>query len=140
MAPRRCEGRGSAALYELSGIVLNLLRSHPRPISFSGDDFAVPPSSSRRPAMPQITPAGFGSLLLGVSMSLMLCGSVTFFIGFMLMPWVFGLVVVFHLAGMVSSLTILGRSLFFSVTDPPKKIPCESLFHISPSAFKNRIV
>ncbi|KAK4785248.1 hypothetical protein SAY86_001937 [Trapa natans] len=136
MAPMRRDGRGSGALYELSVVVLDLLRSHPTPISSSGDDsFVAPPapvpSSSRRPATTQITSAGLVSLLLGVSLTLMLCGSVTFFIGFMLMPWIFGLVVVFYLAGIVSSLTILGRSIFGSATAPPdlrNKIPSWKLY------------
>ena len=53
-------------------------------------------------------PAEFASLLLGISTSLMLCGSVTFFVGFMLMPWVLGLVMVFYVAGFVSSLSVVG--------------------------------
>lgn len=130
MTLRRREGRQSGVLYELSALVLNLLRSHPTPISFSGGESLISPpvsapSSSRRPP---ITPAGFVSQLMGVSLTMMLCGSVTFFIGFMLMPWIFGLVVVFYLAGMVSTLTVLGRSVFGSArapSDPPKKIPCE---------------
>ena len=36
--------------------------------------------------------AGFALLLLGISVVLMLCGSMMFFIGLMLMPWVLKLV------------------------------------------------
>ncbi|KAI3738307.1 hypothetical protein L2E82_28340 [Cichorium intybus] len=50
----------------------------------------------------QITPAGFVSLLLGISLALILCGSITFFIGFLLMLKVFGLVMLFYVAGIVS--------------------------------------
>ncbi|XP_031387271.1 uncharacterized protein LOC116200577 [Punica granatum] len=132
--PRQRRGHQSKALYELSTVVLNLIRSAPTPVSFSGEESliappaseAAPSSSRRRPPAPQITPAGFASLLLGVSMSLMLCGSVTFFIGFILMPWVFGLVMMLYLAGTVSALSVLGRSIFGSAAaappDPPKKI------------------
>ncbi|CAN1794500.1 hypothetical protein LINPERHAP1_LOCUS20319 [Linum perenne] len=94
----------SRVFFELSTLVFNLLRSPPTPIP-------------RRSA--QITPAGFASLLLGVSLAMMLCGSVTFFIGFMLMPWVLGLVMVFYVAGILSMISMLGRSLFCYATGPP---------------------
>lgn len=75
----------------------------------------------------QISPAGFASLLLGVSLALMLCGSVTFFIGFMLMPWVLGLIMVFYVVGIISAVSMVGRSILCYVTAPPslprKEIP-----------------
>jgi hypothetical protein len=82
-------------------------------------------------ATTQISPVGFASLMLGISLALMLCGSVTFFIGFLLMPWVLGLVMVFYVAGIVSSLSMLGRSLLCYVTAPPsprKDIPGKKKF------------
>lgn len=119
----------SRVFYELSSLVLNLLRSPPTPIQFSDHSS----SSSRRPPPPppptttQISPAGFASLMLGISMALMLCGSVTFFIGFLLMPWVLGLVMVFYVAGVVSSLSVLGKSILCYASPPPtsprKEIP-----------------
>jgi len=103
----------SRVFCELSALVFNLLRSPP----------LMPDSSSRRsPALAQITPAGFASLLLGISVALMLCGSVTFFIGFMLMPWVLGLVMVFYVAAVVSALSVLGRSIF-CFASPRKDLP-----------------
>ncbi|XP_008222190.1 PREDICTED: uncharacterized protein LOC103322091 [Prunus mume] len=117
----------SRVFYELSALVLNLLRSPPTPIQFSDHSPVVPssPSSSRRPppAATQISPAGFASLMLGISMALMLCGSVTFFIGFILMPWVLGLVMVFYVAGIVSSLSVLGKSIlcYASAASSPRK-------------------
>ncbi|KAL6294235.1 hypothetical protein ACE6H2_002377 [Prunus campanulata] len=121
----------SKVFYELSALVLNLLRSPPTPIQFSDHSPVVPsssPSSSRRPppAVTQISPAGFASLMLGISMALMLCGSVTFFIGFILMPWVLGLVMVFYVAGIVSSLSVLGKSILCyasAPSSPRKEIP-----------------
>lgn len=115
----------SRIFYELSALVLNLLRS---PIPFSDQSGAIPSDSSRRrsSAPPQISPAGFASLMLGISLSLMLCGSVTFFIGFMLMPWILGLVMVFYVAGIVSTISMLGRSLFcyaLAPSSPRKEIP-----------------
>uniref|UniRef100_A0A5B6ZZ32 Transmembrane protein n=1 Tax=Davidia involucrata TaxID=16924 RepID=A0A5B6ZZ32_DAVIN len=99
----RRQDQQSKVFYELSALILNILQSPPTPIPFSDQAPVMPTppsavSSSRRPpataAAPQISPAEFASLLLGISLALMLCGSVTFFIGFMLMPWVLGLVMV----------------------------------------------
>ncbi|QCE13081.1 hypothetical protein DEO72_LG11g74 [Vigna unguiculata] len=106
----------SRALYDLSALVLNLIRSPPAPLPFS---HGVPPVPSRRSPLPQISPAGFASLLLGISLTLMLCGSVTFFIGFVLMPWVLGLAMLFYVAGIVSSLSVFGRSILCYATAPP---------------------
>ncbi|KAA8533329.1 hypothetical protein F0562_033138 [Nyssa sinensis] len=128
---RRQDQQHSRVFYELSALIVNILRYPPTPISFSDDSPLIPipspgASSSRRPpatAPPQISPAGFASLLLGISLTLMLCGSVTFFIGLMLMPWVLGLVMVFYLVGFISSLSMLGRAIFGHSTSPvsPRK-------------------
>lgn len=126
----RRQDQQSRVLYELSALVLNLLRSPPVAVPYSDNSPVV--SSSRRPpatatTMPQISPAGFASLLLGISLALMLCGSVTFFIGFMLMPWVIGLVLLFYFVGIISSLSVLGRALLCPAATPPatprKEIP-----------------
>ncbi|XP_021899700.1 uncharacterized protein LOC110816009 isoform X1 [Carica papaya] len=121
----------SRVFYELSALVLNLLRSPPSSISLTDHPPAVPPQGRRPPSMSssfsQISPAGFASLLLGVSLALMLCGSVTFFIGFMLMPWVLGLIMVFYVVGIISAVSMVGRSILCYVTAPPslprKEIP-----------------
>uniref|UniRef100_A0A0E0JNY9 Uncharacterized protein n=1 Tax=Oryza punctata TaxID=4537 RepID=A0A0E0JNY9_ORYPU len=54
---------------------------------------------------PGMSPAAAASMLLGASMALMLCGSVTFAIGFLLMPWVAGIALLFGLAAAVSTLS-----------------------------------
>ncbi|XP_030459849.1 uncharacterized protein LOC115680223 [Syzygium oleosum] len=134
MVRRQQPDRQSRAFCELSAFVLNLLRSPPTPVSFSDQSPAAAAaaaegsssSSSSRGSVAQITPAGFASLMLGISLALMLCGSVTFFIGFMLMPWVLGLVMLLYVAGIVSSLSVLGRSILYYATGPPaprKEIP-----------------
>lgn len=119
---RRQQDQHSRIFYELSSLVLNIMRSPPSPIPFDDHSPVMTPasSSSRRPMSTQISPAGFASLLLGISLALMLCGSVTFFIGFFLMPWVLGLVMVFYVAGIVSSLSMLGRSILCYATTPSK--------------------
>ncbi|CAL9096599.1 unnamed protein product, partial [Musa acuminata var. zebrina] len=52
-------------------------------------------------------------MLLRLSMPLILASSVTFVIGFMLIPWVLGMLTVFYLAGIVSNLSVLGRAILF---------------------------
>lgn len=141
MMRRQRQDQQSRAFYELSTLVLSLLRSPPAPTSFPDQSQSVAASaaaaaaSSRRavaPEVEQITPSGFASLLFGISLAMMLCGSVTFFIGFLLMPWVLGLVMFLYVAGIISSLSLLGRSILYYATGPPpspgKEIPCEYLF------------
>uniref|UniRef100_A0A7C9CIQ7 Uncharacterized protein n=2 Tax=Opuntia streptacantha TaxID=393608 RepID=A0A7C9CIQ7_OPUST len=119
----------SRAFYELSSLVLNLLRSPPSGAihfsdhipSSSSEDAA--PARRRAAAVPPITPAGFASLMLGISLSLMLCGSVTFFIGFMLFPWVIGLFIVFYFVGFVSSVSLLGRAFLCYAISPSSSPP-----------------
>ncbi|CAN8313347.1 unnamed protein product [Cochlearia groenlandica] len=129
MMRRQHRDQDSRAFYDLSSLVLNLLRSPPPSISFS-DQFPSdsihppmrnrpPPSSFSSPSMAQITPSGFASMLLGVSVALMMCGSLTFFIGFLLMPWVLALVMGFYVAGIVSVVSMAGRSLLCYVLPPP---------------------
>ncbi|CAA2991374.1 uncharacterized protein LOC111403360 [Olea europaea subsp. europaea] len=117
---RHQQDHQSKILYELSALVLNIIRSPPTPIDFSDEiqPRRRPPLRSE-PVMQQITPAGFASLLLGISLSLMLCGSVTFFIGFMLMPWVLGLVMLLYFVGMVSSLSMIARAILCYGSAPP---------------------
>ncbi|KAK1365646.1 Polyadenylate-binding protein like [Heracleum sosnowskyi] len=119
----------SRVFHDLSALILNILRSPPSPIQFSDHS---PPTSRRSspPSLPQLTPAGFASLLLGISLALMLCGSVTFFIGFLLMPWVIGLVMVFYFVGIVSSLSMIGRAILCYTLSPPsprKDVPAWKL-------------
>ncbi|KAK3166358.1 hypothetical protein QOZ80_1AG0044780 [Eleusine coracana subsp. coracana] len=63
------------------------------------------PVRPRSSPAPVTSPAAVASMLLGASMALMLCGSVTFAIGLLLMPWVFGLALLFGFAGAVSTLS-----------------------------------
>ena len=99
----------STLLDEFSSAVFSLLRNIPYG------------SESYRYGRPRASPAGLVSLLLGMSMALMLSGSVTFMIGFVLMPWILGLVMVLHFVGMMSSLSAFGRSIV--CPGPPSPIP-----------------
>jgi len=129
MMRRQRDEQQSRVFYDLSALVLNLLRSPPMPISLP-DHFPDPPArirppssshrfSSSSPSLAHISPSGFASLLLGISVALMLCGSVTFFIGFLLMPWVLALILVFYVAGIVSAISMVGRSILCYVLTPP---------------------
>lgn len=96
-------------ILELCSLVFTLLR-FPHLVAAGPSSFPPSPSHCRisptaaRP-MPPMTPAAFASLLLGASLALMVCGSVTFVIGFILMPWVLGIVMVFYFLGIVSNIT-----------------------------------
>jgi len=77
-------------------------------------------SPSPAPGRPgRMSPAAAASMLLGASVALMLCGSVTFAIGFLLMPWVAGLALLFGFAGAVSNLS---SGFFFG---KPAPLPCK---------------
>lgn len=128
MMTRRQQDQQSRVFCELSALVFDLLRTPPAPLPLSEDGrpavvVPVPPSASRWRRSPEITPAGVASLLLGISVALMLCGSVTFFLGFMLMPWVLGLVMVLYVAGVVSTISVVGRSVICFFFTPRKVVP-----------------
>ncbi|XP_047957950.1 uncharacterized protein LOC125203605 [Salvia hispanica] len=118
--PQNQQDHRSKALHELSALVLNIIRSPPPPLDFSDQSAAAHRRRRQGPSFQQMTPAGFASLLLGISLSLMLCGSMTFFIGLVLMPWVLGLVVSLYFVGVVSSISMIGRSIFCCNSSPRK--------------------
>ncbi|KAK9117577.1 hypothetical protein Sjap_016524 [Stephania japonica] len=103
MRASRDHHQQSRVLYDLCCLLLDVL-----PCSSS--------SAASPPPRRSTSPAAFASLLLGVSLALMLCGSVTFLIGFMLMPWVLGMLTVFYLVGVVSNLSGLGRAILWPPT------------------------
>ncbi|THU43964.1 hypothetical protein C4D60_Mb02t02400 [Musa balbisiana] len=81
------------------------------------------------PMREQVTPAGFASFLLGASVAMMLCGSMTFLIGFLLLPWVIGLLAVVYFAGVVSNLSGLTRAILRRISaSSPEAIPDVNVF------------
>lgn len=124
------EDQQSKVLDEVSALVFSALRSPPSTFQV----FDLSPGGSeaesrrKRAAPTQISPSGFASLLFGISVSMMLCGSLTLFIGFMLMPWVIGLVLVFYAVGIVSAFSLLGRAILvhaIALATPRKTpVPC----------------
>ncbi|WVZ65496.1 hypothetical protein U9M48_014848 [Paspalum notatum var. saurae] len=109
----------SRLLCELCALLLTVLRASP-------EDGARPLLLPR-----QVTPAGVASMLLGASMALMLCGSVTFMLGFFLMPWVVGLGCLFLFVGFLTNLSGIWRALLLwpsaacgSPKDAASSSPC----------------
>ncbi|PWZ11488.1 hypothetical protein Zm00014a_007625 [Zea mays] len=84
------------------------------------------PAPPRQPVT-TMSPAAAASMLLGASVALMLCGSVTFAIGFLLMPWVAGLALLFGFAGAVNTLSSSGLFLCSGsgTKQPPAAGPCK---------------
>ncbi|XP_073306733.1 uncharacterized protein [Primulina huaijiensis] len=124
--PQTQTDHNSKILYELSSLVMNIMRSPPSPVGFSDQTPAIHHRRRAATSLEQITPAGFASLLLGISLALMLCGSVTFFIGFMLMPWIIGLVMFLYFVGIVSSISMIGRAILCNnsgPSSPSKDVP-----------------
>ncbi|KAF6161505.1 hypothetical protein GIB67_009384, partial [Kingdonia uniflora] len=105
----------SRLLYELCALVLTILRSPQSQLQPQPQPTITPSSlrqrSSTSTSVAKVSPACFASLLLGISMALMLCGSVTFMIGFLLMPWVFGLVMILYFVGIISTFSWLMRAI-----------------------------
>ncbi|KNA11231.1 hypothetical protein SOVF_137090 [Spinacia oleracea] len=104
-------------LHDLCSMIFNILRcpptiTLPSPATFSPENASS--SSIRRNTAQyypeQISPTAFACLFLGISLILMILGSVAFLIGFILMPWIIGLVLVFYFAGILSNLSYFGRS------------------------------
>ncbi|XP_011098908.2 uncharacterized protein LOC105177442 [Sesamum indicum] len=119
----REQDRQTRVLYELCSMIIHILRSPPLPISFpSLSLLSSPPSSSSSPPA-QISPAAFGSLFIGISIALMLFGSVTFVIGLILMPLVITLVLLFYFVGIVSNLSEIGRDILWPSPDSIKFEP-----------------
>ncbi|GAY57984.1 hypothetical protein CUMW_183600 [Citrus unshiu] len=102
----------SSSIYYVCYMIIHLLKPFPNSLLLSGL------SSSSRQRSPlgltQVSPAAFASLFLGVSLALMLFGSITFVIGFILMPWIVAFVFLFYLAGFFSKLSDLAQSFFCS--------------------------
>jgi len=102
-AAAEADAHHSRLLCELCALLLTVLRASPE------DGGAA---AAARPLLPrQVTPAGVASMLLGASMALMLCGSVTFMLGFFLMPWVVGLGCLFLFVGFVTNLSGIWRAI-----------------------------
>ncbi|CAK9161223.1 unnamed protein product [Ilex paraguariensis] len=101
----RTQDQQTRVFYELCSMIIHILGSPPLPTPF--------PSllgSSVSSSWSQASPTAFASLFLGISLALMLFGSVTFLIGFILMPCVVGLVLLFYFVGIVQNLSELGRA------------------------------
>ncbi|KAL6587381.1 hypothetical protein OROMI_000359 [Orobanche minor] len=98
------------AVYEIWSMMVHILRTPSFPISL-GSLQPFWSAAQRRPH--QISPAAFGLLFTGISMALMLFGIVTFVIGFVLMPLVIMLVMLFYFVRIVAKLSEIARFFLF---------------------------
>ncbi|XP_010112383.2 uncharacterized protein LOC21394073 isoform X1 [Morus notabilis] len=112
------EDQQSRVFHELSSMIIHILKLPPLPIPFTirTSSSSASASTSRQPAA--ASPTAFASLFLGISLALMLFGSVTFAIGFVLMPLVMGLVLLFYALEILFNLSELGRSILFPASSP----------------------
>ncbi|XP_024997076.1 uncharacterized protein LOC112529879 isoform X1 [Cynara cardunculus var. scolymus] len=97
-------------LNQLGSMIINILSSPPLPIPFPSAfirSTVASSSTSTSPHPSQLSPTAFAAIFIGISFVLMLFGSAIFVIGFMLMPCVIALVMLFYLAGIVSNLCYL---------------------------------
>ncbi|XP_054803816.1 uncharacterized protein LOC129307001 [Prosopis cineraria] len=119
------EDEHSKVLYEIQSIIVDILRfpSLPLPFSTPYSHVAASSSSSWSSVMRHlwttllsslVSPAACASLFLGISLTLMIFGSLAFAIGFVLLPWVIALVLTFYTATVVSTLCRLGRTVLGS--------------------------
>ncbi|XP_021713708.1 uncharacterized protein LOC110681869 isoform X1 [Chenopodium quinoa] len=109
-------------LYDLCSMIFHILR-YPTPITLPFPSSSLSIRRNTTPYYPtQISPESFACLFLGISLTLMILGSVAFLIGFILMPWIIGLVLVFYFAGFLSNLSDFGRS-FLCWALSPQHVP-----------------
>ncbi|EYU42081.1 hypothetical protein ABFS82_05G000700 [Erythranthe guttata] len=99
---------GSKIVDEVSALVLNIIRS-------------PAPGAVIRRRRRSLDLSGFACLLMGICLSMMLCGSVTFFIGLVLMPWILFLVMLLYFVGVVSSISMICTSIFMSSSNSSTK-------------------
>lgn len=126
----REQDQQTRVLYDLCSMIIHILRTPPLPVSFPsllGPSLlsSPPDSSSSAPPPLEISPAAFGSLFIGISIALMLFGSVTFIIGLILMPLVITLVLLFYIVGIISNLSEFGRTILCPASD---KFPRGNIF------------
>src|SRR5438128_1534420 len=88
-------GRGDEHYSRLVRELCALLFTIVSPAAGPGRPGTSPPGTGQAGG---VSPAAVASMLLGASMALMLCGSVTFAIGLLLMPWVAGIALLFGFA------------------------------------------
>ncbi|XP_020697737.1 uncharacterized protein LOC110110548 [Dendrobium catenatum] len=75
----------------------------------------------------QFTPMGFVSLLLGASLALILCGSVTFVLGCILMPWIIGVLMFSYFVEVISSLSEIGKAVLCLFEPAPLRTPAKEV-------------
>ncbi|CAL9145746.1 unnamed protein product [Musa hybrid cultivar] len=118
----------SRPLYELCALLLAAL-----PLSPAAPEADVPAPGSRAARRAQVSPAGFVAFLLGASLAMILCGSVTFLIGFLLMPLVIGFLMLLYVVGIFSNLSGLWRAIHCPRSSSSPKEVSDPLFSKLPT-------
>lgn len=96
------------AFYELCSMIIDVLKIPPLPIPIlRSSSSTLPPNSS---------PAVFASLFIGISLALILFGTITLLIGFVLMPVVTLLLLLFYFFNVLSILSNFARSMLCACT------------------------
>ncbi|XP_052197526.1 uncharacterized protein LOC127804659 [Diospyros lotus] len=108
-----CEEEQKRILYELCSMIFHILHSPPLPLSTTIIPFLNPSASSISASLSSLSssPSAFASFFLGISLALMLFGSVTFVIGLVMLSWVVGLVFLFYFVAVFSNLSEFGLSI-----------------------------
>ncbi|PKU79145.1 hypothetical protein MA16_Dca000489 [Dendrobium catenatum] len=104
MKPEEQQSRSSRLLDELCAFLFTTLRFPRTEIPCAGHT-----ALAARERLPPLSPGGLTALMLGISLSLMLSGSITFMIGFMMMPWVLGMVMLLYFIGLFSIISMLWK-------------------------------
>ncbi|CAI9780590.1 unnamed protein product [Fraxinus pennsylvanica] len=128
----RDQDQQTRVLYDLCTMIIQIFRSPPLSISFPSLSLVLPAPtplySCSRPLAPQVSSAAFGALFLGISFALMLFGTVTFMIGFVLMPLVITLVFLFYFVGMLLNFSEFGRAILWPASVAVKFAPEPAVF------------
>ena len=112
-------------LHELSSMILHILNTPPLiTLPFTALEI---PSSSINPTSWRVSPVMFAALFLGISVALMLFGSIIFVIGLILLPWIIALSLIFYFAGIFSTLLGFGHA-FLCWAVSPRDVPGNSSF------------
>ena len=103
-----------ARLVELCAVVVAMFRSSDQLIPGNSDRIRSEEVENQRLG---ISPMEFAFLMLGMSLALMLSGSATFIIGFILMPWVIGMATFLFFCGIVAYMSALGWSAISKIPE-----------------------
>ncbi|XP_022134096.1 uncharacterized protein LOC111006451 [Momordica charantia] len=104
----------SRASYQLSSMIVDVLRIPPFPIPILASSLTAgsfPSKHSLLALTSSASPAVFASLFIAISMALILFGTIALMIGFLLVPLLITVLLLFYFFNVVSILSNFARSL-----------------------------